>query len=183
MKTIEDIKIDKTYYKDTKDENGNTIRVEAQKKVIREPELVKQGVRFGYYLIDLVFIYLFVFILGFILAVFNINTSIFENDLYSRVFGMLLVVSYYFILEASIGTSLGKLICGYTVIDKYAEKPGTAAILGRSFSRIVPFEAFSCFSDRGWHDKWSNTYVVKKSEKENLRRLLGKLSERNDLLD
>ncbi len=182
MKTIENIKIDKTYYQNTTDENGNAVKIEKKHNVKRDPVLVTQGVRFGYYLIDVVFIYITAFVLGIVFALFGLE-NILDDDISSRIFGMLLIVAYYFILEASIGTSIGKLICGYTVINQYAEKPSISAILGRSFSRIVPFEAFSCFAERGWHDKWSNTYVVKNSEKEKLRRLLGNLSERHDILD
>ena len=48
----------------------------------------------------------------------------------------------------------------------------------------VTIEAFSCFGERGWHDQWSKTYVVKRSEKIELQRLLGTLSSKQeDLLD
>ncbi|MDF3028579.1 MAG: hypothetical protein K0S23_2886 [Fluviicola sp.] len=183
MKTIEDLKVEKTTYKNEKDENGNTVKVPVTKMVVRTPEIVEKGPRFGYYLIDLVFVYILAFLIG-IISAFAGVFEIWEDPLMSRLLGALILVGYYFILEVSIGTTLGKLMLGYTVIDKYAEKPKAGALLGRSFARAVPFEAFSCFSERGWHDKWSNTYVVKNSEKRELQKLLGTFtSSKEDILD
>ncbi|MCC6701015.1 MAG: hypothetical protein IT221_05810, partial [Fluviicola sp.] len=64
MKTIEDLKEEKTYFKNEKDEQGNVNRVAYTKLVPRTPETVTTGVRFGYYLIDVVFIYIIVAIIA-----------------------------------------------------------------------------------------------------------------------
>ncbi|WP_341901774.1 RDD family protein [Fluviicola taffensis] len=183
MKTIENLKVEKTTYKKETDENGNTIKVPVTKMVARPPVVVGQGVRFGYYLIDLVFVYILAFLIG-VISAFAGVFEIWDNPITSRLLGILIFVSYYFILEASFGTTLGKLILGYTVIDEYAEKPKIATLLGRNFARAVPFEAFSCLGERGWHDSWSNTYVVKNSEKAELQKLLGTFSNtKEDILD
>lgn len=183
MKTIEDLKVEKTTYKNEKDENGNTVKVPVTKLVVRNPIVVEKGVRFGYYIIDLVFVYILAFLIG-IISAFAGVIEIWDDPLMSRLIGLLILVGYYFILEMSIGTTLGKLILGYTVIDKYAEKPKAATLLGRNFARAVPFEAFSCLGERGWHDSWSNTYVVKNSEKVELQKLLGTFTNRQaDILD
>lgn len=182
MKTIEDLKEEKTYFKNEKDEQGNVNRVAYTKLVPRTPETVKTGVRFGYYVIDVVFIYIIAFIIGIFSAIAGV-IEIWDDPIISRLLGMLIFVSYYFITEVTMGTSLGKLILGYTVINKFAQKPSAAAFLGRSFARAVPFEAFSCFAERGWHDKWSDTYVVKNSEKIELQKLMGVVNDKNDLLD
>jgi uncharacterized RDD family membrane protein YckC len=182
MKTIEDIKVDKEFVRVETDENGNKTKVPYTKEVKRHPILVERGTRFGYYLIDLVFIYILAFIIG-VLSAFSDSVTIWDDPIFSRLFGAMIVVSYYFILESTTGSTLGKMILGYTVIDKYAEKPKIGSLLGRSFARIVPFEAFSCFSDRGWHDTWSGTYVVKNSEKIELQKYLGKINDKTDLLD
>ena len=43
-----------------------------------------------------------------------------------------------------------------------AGRPTYGQILGRTFSRFVPFEAFSFLpSPVGWHDRWSGTRVVR----------------------
>lgn len=183
MKTIEDLKVEKTTYKNEKDENGNIVKVPVTKTVVRTPIVVEKGARFGYYLIDLVFVYILAFLIG-VVSAFAGVFEIWEDPLMSRLIGILIFVGYYFILEMSTGTTLGKLILGYTVIDKYAEKPKAGTLLGRNFARAVPFEAFSCLGERGWHDSWSNTYVVKNSEKAELQKLLGTFTNtKEDLLD
>lgn len=183
MKTIEDLKVEKTTYKKERMEDGSVVSVPVTKLVVRTPVVVEKGARFGYYLIDLVFIYILAFLIG-VISAFAGVFEIWEDPITSRLLGILILVSYYFILEVSIGTTLGKLILGYTVIDKYAEKPKAATLLGRSFARAVPFEAFSCLGERGWHDSWSNTYVVKNAEKAELQKLLGTFSNsKEDLLD
>jgi uncharacterized RDD family membrane protein YckC len=183
MKTIENLKVEKTTYKKEKDENGNIVKVPVTRMVARTPIVVEKGPRFGYYLIDVVFIYILAFIFG-IISAFAGVFEIWEDPLLSRLVGVLIFVGYYFILEVSTGSTLGKMMLGYTVIDKYAEKPKAGTILGRSFARAVPFEAFSCFSERGWHDTWSNTYVVRTSEKIELQKLLGTFTNTQaDILD
>lgn len=183
MKTIEDLKVEKVTYKNEIDENGNTVKVPVTKMVPRTPVVVTQGVRFGYYVIDVVFIYILVFIIGFVSAAAGADIAIWSDPILSRVFGLLIFVGYYLILESATGSTLGKLILGYTVINQYAEKPSFLTSLGRNFARAVPFEAFSCFGERGWHDSWSNTYVVKNSEKNELQKLLGNLSSNAEILD
>lgn len=182
MKTIENLKVEKTTYKKEKDENGNIIEVPVTKIVARMPVEVEKGPRFGYYLIDLVFVYILAFIIG-IISAFAGVIEIWDDPLLSRLLGILIYVSYYFILEVSTGSTLGKMILGYTVINQYAEKPKALNSLGRNFARAVPFEAFSCLGERGWHDAWSNTYVVKNSEKRELQKLLGTFSGKEDILD
>lgn len=183
MKTIENLKIEKTTFKKEKDENGNTIEVPVTRLVPRNPVVVKQGVRFGYYLIDLVFIYALAFVIG-VISAFTGFSDIWNHPVSSRLAGALIYAGYYFILEATTGTTLGKLILGYTVVDEYAEKPKALKALGRSFARVVPFEGFSCLAERGWHDMWSNTYVVTRAEKIELQKLLGTFSNTQaDILD
>ena len=69
---------------------------------------------------------------------------------------------YYALSEGLGGTTLGKLICGYTVIDEQANKISFGKAMLRTICRYIPFEQFSCFAERGWHDTLSKTYVVKK---------------------
>ncbi len=69
---------------------------------------------------------------------------------------------YYAICEKAFkGYTLGKLITGTRAIrDDGQELTFKDAIL-RTLSRIVPFEAFSGFGDRPWHDNWTKTTVIK----------------------
>ena len=70
--------------------------------------------------------------------------------------------------------TIGKFATKSVVINEYAQKPSNEQLIGRSFARLVPFEAFSCLADRGWHDTWSKTYVVTEKERDELQRLLNK---------
>ena len=86
-------------------------------------------------------------------------------SLISNLVGLLVFFLYYFISEALTARTIGKLITGTVVVTKNGEKPSLKAIAIRSASRLVPFEAFSFLGNNvGWHDKWSDTYVVKKND-------------------
>jgi uncharacterized RDD family membrane protein YckC len=69
---------------------------------------------------------------------------------------------YYTICEKAFrGYTLGKLITGTRAIrDDGGELTFKDAFL-RSLSRLVPFEAFSGFSYKPWHDAWTKTTVIK----------------------
>lgn len=75
-----------------------------------------------------------------------------------------LTLGYYVLTEGLFGRSLGKLITGTIVIDKGGNRPGFRAILIRTLVRFIPIDAFTFLgnSGRGWHDSFSNTYVVNK---------------------
>ena len=77
--------------------------------------------------------------------------------------GLLIMTAYYIILEGMTGRTLGKLLTGTKVVNERGEAPSFGQILGRSFSRFIPFEAFSFLADegRGWHDSVPGTYVVR----------------------
>jgi len=80
--------------------------------------------------------------------------------------GYIVSFAYYTILEGTTGVTLGKLVTGTKVITEHRERVDMGGAALRSLSRFVPFEAFSFFgkSQRGWHDIWTKTYVVKNSE-------------------
>ncbi len=185
MTKIEDIKVEKTFYKREKDALGNVTRTPYQKTVPRPVNVVSPGVRFGYYLIDLIIFYALQFILGFGLGMLLV---VMETPMHTMVeivnlLTFLIFFFYYSVFEGFLGGTVGKLICGYVVIDQYAERITFSKGMLRTLCRIVPFEAFSCFGERGWHDKWSETYVVKKSEHAELRKLLGKMNLNETIID
>jgi uncharacterized RDD family membrane protein YckC len=123
-------------------------------------------------IIDTIIVYGFIFGLAFSVTLlgFNIfgdtdsNSSSFE--LLSRVYGIILFILYYTFFEYFTGKSIAKFITKTRVINEDGSKPAFGSILGRSLSRIVPFDAFSFLSSnpRGWHDRWSGTMVVNDSD-------------------
>jgi uncharacterized RDD family membrane protein YckC len=66
---------------------------------------------------------------------------------------------YYIINESIWGATPGKFITQTIVRDAEGRKAGFAKILGRSFARFIPFDWFSFFVGRGWHDSASGTAV------------------------
>lgn len=74
----------------------------------------------------------------------------------------ILGIFYYLISETVFNTTIGKTIMGNMVVNSIAEKPSIIQRIGRTFARIIPFDALSyLFGERGWHDRIANTYVVK----------------------
>ena len=91
---------------------------------------------------------------------------------------LLLFPFLYFVCEYFWQKTPGKFLTKTIVIDEYGNKPDVGSLLLRSLVRLVPFEAFSCLGDpsRGWHDRWSNTYVVKDTELKEIKKLLDEQS-------
>jgi len=79
------------------------------------------------------------------------------------VVGAPIVLGYYLVFEGLTGRTLGKFITGTRVVNEQGLEPTFGQILGRTFSRIIPFEAFSFLGPqgRGWHDSLPGTYVVR----------------------
>lgn len=80
-----------------------------------------------------------------------------------RLAGILLLLAYYIITEGLFARSIGKLITGCKVVNEKGGRPSFGQILGRTFARLIPFEAFSFLgtTGRGLHDSVAKTFVVK----------------------
>lgn len=187
MRKITELKEEKELFRSGKDENGRRIKIPYTANVTHHVAVVSGWARFGHYLIDAVILYILNFILGIVLALVA-PQALFLPQIYFTLFSLIMLVMYYFICESTMQRTIGKLATNSIVIDEYGKKPSTGALIGRSFARLVPFEAFSCLGERGWHDQWSKTYVVTKSENQILQRLLQQdegfyMSEDKDILD
>lgn len=127
--------------------------------------------RFGHFMLDRIFYFiltlLFGVFLGILSAIFGFQ-GIWDSpyaDLSMNVFNYLVLFpGYYLFFEYFMQSTPGKLILGRVVVNEYGEKPSFGQILGRAYARIVPFEAFSCFSGLGWHDEWTQTMVIRKKD-------------------
>ncbi len=122
--------------------------------------------RFGNYLIDYIAIYFFSMIVGVAIVLLSGETGLqrLENitPIEEIALGFIVYSSYYLLFEFYTGKTIGKFITGTRVVN---EKGGNATfnqILGRSLSRLIPFEPLSFFgaTGRGWHDRFSKTYVI-----------------------
>lgn len=69
---------------------------------------------------------------------------------------------YYTICEKAFrGYTLGKFLTGTRAVREDARELTLRDAFLRSLSRMVPFEAFSGFAERPWHDEWTKTIVIK----------------------
>ena len=76
------------------------------------------------------------------------------------VFGAALMIAYYLFFEGLWARTPGKWVFGTVVVDENGAKPRFGQVIGRTLCRFIPFEAFSVFGERGWHDKIPKTRVV-----------------------
>ena len=77
------------------------------------------------------------------------------------ILGVVVVTAYYAVFESIWGRTPGKFVFGTVVVDESGGKPGPGQIIKRTLCRFIPFEAFSFFGSRGWHDSISRTRVVR----------------------
>ena len=130
--------------------------------------VASKGRRFANMLIDTVVIYIMIFAGAFLLGVvfpgmIDGFASAMDHPLWSRLFGAFMFFLFYFVMEwGTKGKTIGKLITNTRVVMDDGSPLTLATIARRSASRLVPFEAFSFLgsSERGWHDRWSDTAVV-----------------------
>jgi len=88
----------------------------------------------------------------------------FEDEVGERmaltVFLIIARLIYYLLFEILFRTTPGKLLTQTRVLRDTDAEPDLVNIIGRTLSRFIPFEAFSFFGARGWHDSLSHTKVV-----------------------
>ena len=136
--------------------------IQHQQKGYVEP--AGQGLRFANMLIDSAVQFGIGFVAGFaIVAMAGNDGLIFLEGIGGNLIGIPIGLAYYFLMEVTTGRTLGKLVTGTKVVNEHGEPASTGQILGRTFSRFIPFEAFSFLGTpcRGWHDSLPNTYVIK----------------------
>lgn len=79
--------------------------------------------------------------------------------------GLLLQFLYYFVLEYTFKTTIGKFFTGTKVVGE--DGSTTHNIFLRTLYRLIPFEPFSfLFGSQGWHDHFSKTTVIDKRLRE-----------------
>jgi uncharacterized RDD family membrane protein YckC len=80
------------------------------------------------------------------------------------------ILIYYFLLEGIFNTSAGKCATNTIVVDADGNKASVGRRIGRSFCRLIPFDAISFLGGgaRGWHDTITGTYVVNCINKDEL---------------
>jgi uncharacterized RDD family membrane protein YckC len=126
------------------------------------PVPVGKGVRFLNLLIDYAAFFGFSMMVGFAIGLSGNQSLLLMIQDYQTLFGVSILLSYYLITEGAFARSVGKFITGCKVVDEKGGRPSFLQILGRTFSRLIPFEALSFLGSdgRGLHDSLAKTYVV-----------------------
>ena len=161
------------YTRETIDNHGNNSDSNQPFGGKRVIFTIKGWQRFGHYMIDWAIITGIIVLLTLYTSLNNYFSVDINHQYRLELLGYFVLVFYYFTLESTIGRTIGKFATNSYVIDEKANKPAAGTIFLRSIIRIIPFFALSCLSDRGWHDKWTNTYVVSKKEWDNLKKGYG----------
>jgi len=122
------------------------------------------GLRLANYLIDVIFIYILMFALGFIIAFIDPGIIDFIDDgIIGRIFKMLFYGVIMSFTEAMLnGKSIGKLITGTRAVNLDGSDLSLEKSFTRNLIRIVPFDGITALATPSvpWHDKWSDTMVV-----------------------
>lgn len=132
---------------------------EARTSIPSELNLASNGQRFATFLLDYIGMTLCSGVLGFVLALIGGA----ELALLSSLFGIFVMLGYYAGFEAAFGRTPGKMLVGTRVVTTTGGDPSFGQCLGRTLARCVPFEPFSFFGSEpvGWHDRWTNTRVIR----------------------
>jgi len=93
--------------------------------------------------------------------------------------GLVLLLVYYNVLEILFARTIAKFITKTIVVDEFGEKPSVNAILTRSICRAIPLEFLTFLGTpcRGWHDSFSDTYLVQKDLLDNAKAVFHSVAE------
>jgi len=141
-----------------------------QKQFKITPDLyASQGQRLANFFVDTIMFYLLLIvisaILGVVLALIGgmqlVNTVV-NSTFFNLLINYGTILLYFIIIEFFLQKTIGKFLSKTIVVNENGDKPTLKQIVGRSFARLIPFDAFSYLgtSCRGWHDTLPNVYVV-----------------------
>jgi uncharacterized RDD family membrane protein YckC len=145
-----------------------TLNNNQESKLSSTIKTVTPGIRIAYYFVDIIISLALFFAISLLLQLtpaMMFVVEIFDEPILISIYANGFNLFYYLLFESLFGATPAKLIFGYTVITSKATKPGFLRVFARTLVRLVPFEPLSCLATRGWHDSLTNTYVVKKSDK------------------
>jgi uncharacterized RDD family membrane protein YckC len=131
-----------------------------QEQRVSERHIASGGKRFANYLIDAVIVYILMFLAGMGYVILTGSADI--GKLESYLYGILVMIGYYTIMESIFGKTIGKMVTGTRVVHEDFSKPSVSKIFARSLCRLIPFEPLSCLGDRptGWHDTIPDLWVI-----------------------
>lgn len=127
-------------------------------------EIAGKGRRFGTMLVDY-FVYYVLCAIVTVIVVLALGEQAVEGAK-AYLVALPLYVLYYAGFEGALGRTPGKFVFGTRVVTDRGEAPSFGQAVGRTLSRMIPFEAFSVLfaSDGeviGWHDSIARTKVIR----------------------
>jgi uncharacterized RDD family membrane protein YckC len=117
--------------------------------------------RLAHYFVDYILLLLIASPLIYNIGFYYRDGGYFREKSWLGIFLLPLFVLYYLFFEGLLGTTPGKYLTATRVTNDYGDKPKFGKVAGRSFARLVPFEPLSFLGVSGWHDQWTDTYVLK----------------------
>lgn len=152
-------------------------RIERVKQGLTENEIEKNEfelrkvssfTRLIHFIIDLIGLFVVAIILGVLVSLFVTSSN---ESTYNAIGYLLTLISfflYYVYLEYKYQKTLGKFLTKTTVVMNDGRKPELNEIFIRTACRLIPFDRISyLFTKNGFHDRLSNTTVVKDEQEKN----------------
>lgn len=131
--------------------------------------LASKSKRFANLLVDTTLCYILFISLTILLLISDgffgttVYNDLFYDPLGDRLIGVIFYFVFFLLVEWGLkGRTIGKFATNTKTIMSDGSPLTFMAILKKSATRLVPFEAFSFFSNdlSGLHDNWSNTVVI-----------------------
>lgn len=179
MKNITHLKERRFRTIEKKDENGKRTRRQEEYWAPLQVRDAQSGTRLAHYFIDGIVIALVSHFIR--MAVpdidlpggFGVDFTLFAFTVYSfDIYSLIITLGYYTLFEYKLGATPAKLITGTRVIGIDGKRPSADKIITRTLIRLIPFEPLSFFGVSGWHDKWTETWVVSKAEEARINGLM-----------
>lgn len=120
-----------------------------------------RGRRFGTFVVDYLVFLAVAFCFGaFVVLACGDAGLVWLQSVPDILLGVGITGAYYVFFEGIWTRTPGKWLFGTVVISEDGGKPGIGQVLGRTACRFIPFEVFSTFTGRPWHDRLPKTRVV-----------------------
>jgi uncharacterized RDD family membrane protein YckC len=148
--------------------------MENRKFTITDDLLASKGERFLNFIIDLLIIYIIAISIVTTINIIGDTTNSYGASNWIKslsfienlFFGLIILFFYYAFTEMYFSRTFAKYFTKTIVVRVDGSKPNTKNFMIRTVSRLNPIDPFSFLgkTERGLHDTLSATYVVKKHE-------------------
>lgn len=138
------------------------LRAQIKAKQNFDAKKVGASTRLINFIIDTIAIVILTMIFTYIIALFTNPAD--QDYMTILIFFMYIPGSfvYYVFMETKFQKTIGKFITKTTVVNKNGTRPELGEIISRTLCRYIPFDRISfLFSPNGFHDRLTNTTVIK----------------------